>query len=484
MARGKAAVPEEHDAGAKVGVAEAEAAVFGEVVVGDVLLHQGQGRREKNALAGGVGDADVEAALPEQPDAHFFPAQAKGRGCPKAMFDGLAKAHRRQGRVASGAGPTGLGGATEKQAFEGKEGQGDGEQTAHSKEGLRPKRGRGDVAFRRTLVEATVRRLLGATWGPVASVRETRRGGRSLRAMPGPMGFGRGKVILLGEHSVVYGHPALAAGLNRGVKAQARENSETLLHCHPWNLTVSPGNDGPLDRAFAAVLASYPEGKVRVDADVKLPGGAGLGCSAALGVAVVDALDAHFGVHRTPEERGAFSLTWEKEFHGNPSGVDNTMAACGGVAVFRRGQALKPVAMKAPIHLVVAHSGESSSTKLVVAGLAERREADPEGVGARFAAIESLVLQAQMALEDGQVDALGAAMNGNQVFLRELGLSTEKLDTLCWEAMAEGSLGAKLTGAGAGGCMIALAKSQEHAQAIEARLKPMASFTLVTAAGG
>jgi len=295
------------------------------------------------------------------------------------------------------------------------------------------------------------------------------------------MAFAGGKVILLGEHGVVYGHPALAAGLTRGVRATAAAGA-ARLRITPWDVDVGTGDDSELARAFAAVLPLYPE-QASVRAEVDLPGGAGLGCSAALGVAIVAALDEHFGVARTPEERGEVSLAWERVFHGNPSGVDNMMASCGGVAVFRRGAPLERVRPRRPLPIVIAHSGESSSTKEIVAGVARQRDADPARVDGVFDGIASLVRNAGLAVAAGDLRALGQLMDLNQGLLASLLLSTEKLETLCRAARDAGALGAKLTGAGAGGCMIALAETEAQAVEIEAALAPHASLTLVALAG-
>ncbi|MCB9602190.1 MAG: mevalonate kinase [Sandaracinus sp.] len=299
------------------------------------------------------------------------------------------------------------------------------------------------------------------------------------------MAFGRGKVILLGEHGVVYGHPALAAGLGVGVHATATASTEDVIVARPWDVEARVGSDQPLALGLGAILEGMPADRprVRVEVDVDLPGGAGLGCSAAIGVAVTGALDTLLGVERTAEERGDYSLRWERVFHGNPSGVDNAMAAVGGVALFRRGQPLQPVHVKKPLSLVIAHSGESSSTKEIVARVARQREAEPERVDEAFGAIAALVNNAKLAVEAGDLKALGQLFDLNQMLLAGLMLSTEKLEELCRVAREEGALGAKLTGAGAGGCMIALAKDEADAGRIRAELAKRSPLTLVAMAG-
>lgn len=287
------------------------------------------------------------------------------------------------------------------------------------------------------------------------------------------MGFGRGKVILLGEHAVVHGYPAIAVGIERGVTARASIATADLLRLSPWNLTVGPDpeSEEPLERAFAAVLAMYPKRPaLEVNARVELPAGAGLGCSAAIGVAVIDAIDQALGIERSRDALGATALCWEAVFHGNPSGVDNAMSAVGGVALFRRGAPLEPLHSNKPLHLVIGYSGESSSTKRMVDSVARQMRNDPDRVRKAFQGIESLVLNAKVAIETGDHVALGQLLDLNHTILSSLMLCTTKIDAMCQAARAAGALGAKMTGAGGGGCMFALAAKREEADRLRAIL--------------
>lgn len=298
-------------------------------------------------------------------------------------------------------------------------------------------------------------------------------------------GKSSGKVILFGEHSVVHGHPALAAGIGLGVDALAEEcaPAQSRLIVKPWGLDLAPSDEQPLGQAFAALLASYGELGARITLDVHLPGGAGLGCSAAMGVAACVALDGLHAIDRSAEERAEAALVWERVFHGNPSGVDNAMSACGGVAVFRRGEPLEHLQIPEPLSLVIAHSGESSSTKEVVAMIARQKERDPERVGQAFDAITVLVRNARLALEAADMKSVGQLMSMNQTLLSGLMLSTTRIEALCRAAESAESLGAKLTGAGAGGCVIALGHDMDHARAIQKAMAPHASMTFTTQAG-
>lgn len=283
------------------------------------------------------------------------------------------------------------------------------------------------------------------------------------------MGFGRGKVILLGEHSVVHGSPAIAMGISRGISAVARAADEDLLSLSPWSLQVRPRNDGrePLEQAFAIALGTYSNRPpLRVDVQVDLPSGAGLGCSAALGVAIFDAIDGALCVSRSREELGRMAHEWEEVFHGSPSGIDNMAAAVGGVLRYRKGAPLKPLSLARPLRVVVAHSGERSKTKEMVSLVARQLASNPARVRDKFDDVSDLVDEAEVALSTGDMRTLGRLLNWNHGILSSLLLSTPKVEDLCRLARAHGALGAKVTGAGGGGCIVALAEDEEHAHRI------------------
>jgi mevalonate kinase len=302
----------------------------------------------------------------------------------------------------------------------------------------------------------------------------------------GGTGFGRGKVILLGEHGVVYGRPALACGIERGVRAEATSADESRLVVPTWNVGIHPSPDAEdaLPRAFDALLDVYPERpSLEVTAEVELPAGAGLGCSAAMGVAILAAMDDALGVAREPEERAEVSLAWERVFHGNPSGVDSAMAAAGGVAVFQRGEALRRVHPRHPLILAIANSGEASSTKSMVDSVRRQHERNPKRIGETFDGIAALVRNGELAVAAGDTHALGQLMDLNHGLLSSLLLSTMKLEALCEAARGAGAEGAKLTGAGGGGCMVALCKDRQSAEGIRAALAEIADEAFIAEVG-
>jgi mevalonate kinase len=295
--------------------------------------------------------------------------------------------------------------------------------------------------------------------------------------------FGHGKVILLGEHAVVYGVPAIAAGLARGVHAGAEPAEEATLAITPWDVEVRPGDGTELGDALSAVLARLEPGSLRIEAEVELPAGAGLGCSAALGVATVRAILDASGRSASDDEVAEHALAWERVFHGNPSGIDNTLAAHGGVVRFQKGAPLEVVRLRRPIHLVVGNSGESASTKRMVEGVAHQRDRDPERFDKTLQAVRSLVDNARVALDGGDLYSLGQLMNLNQALLSSLLLSTDALEAMCTAAREAGARGAKLTGSGGGGCMIALCDDPAQAEAVARAIEKTGHEAFATEVG-
>jgi mevalonate kinase len=282
-----------------------------------------------------------------------------------------------------------------------------------------------------------------------------------------------GKVILLGEHAVVYGVPALAVGIDRGARATATPIAAgpSTLRVRGWEVQATDGDtSNDLGRAFTALRsairadASGPA-HVRVEAETDLPPGGGLGCSAAIGVAVARALAGE----PPPEGLTGFVNAWETVFHGNPSGVDAAVSARGGCVVFeRRGGVahIEPVAVNGGLTLCIGNSGVASSTKSMVDSVARLAERRPEVVRKAWDGIRALVGNARLAIEAGDRFNLGRLMDLNQMLLSGLFLSTPEIEAMCEAARGASALGAKLTGAGGGGSVVALVNGLAGAERV------------------
>lgn len=276
-----------------------------------------------------------------------------------------------------------------------------------------------------------------------------------------------GKVILLGEHAVVYGVSAIAAGLSEGASATASAHTSDLLVL--GDQPVPPDSDAA--NAFAALLASLQITGVRVQAQLQIASGMGLGASAALGVAMARAvLDHTLGPseHHDPQRVIAAAMAWERVFHGNPSGIDTAAACFGGCLRFSKASGVKPLRVKEPLPLAIALTSHAASTKQMVEQVATLRERKPEVVDKTLAGISSLVENAVLSIEAGDLYGLGKLMDLCQVLLSGLYLSTTEIETACAVAREAGALGAKLTGSGGGGAVVALTASDERTRVLDA----------------
>lgn len=286
-------------------------------------------------------------------------------------------------------------------------------------------------------------------------------------------GTARGKVILLGEHAVVYGVPAIAVGIDRGARATvAAAEGPSTLRIAGWAVVREGDRELPIGRAFSDLIAvtreaGVPIGSVVVDAEADLPPGGGLGCSAALGVAVARALDPQAPSEVIAQRAGA----WERVFHGNPSGIDAAVSALGGCVLFTRGDSgaaasIERVRVPGVVHLCVGNSGQASSTRSMVEAVARTRSRRPERTQQAFDAIHTLVKNARLAIEAGDRRAVGQLLDLNQMLLSGLFVSTPEIEQMCGAARAAGAFGAKLTGAGGGGCVVALVDTPEIGAAV------------------
>ena len=293
--------------------------------------------------------------------------------------------------------------------------------------------------------------------------------------------IGWGKIILLGEHAVVYGYPALAAALDRGVIVAPVPTTKGMrLDIPAWNVSVKVDDDHPVARSLAAVADALELGRPALSlvGDAQIPHGAGLGSSAALAVAIARALLIHAKRAAEPSTLAHAATASETLVHGKPSGVDVAMAIAGGIGVFRRSTGLRSIANPPTLRVLVGPSGVPRSTGTMVERVAEATSSLPGDK--RLSELGGLTDTGTSALLARDLAGLGAAMNRAHALLAELGVSTPELDALCETARAGGAYGAKLTGAGGGGAVIAIAPRDKEAGILAAwRAAGVAGFVAV-----
>ena len=261
------------------------------------------------------------------------------------------------------------------------------------------------------------------------------------------------------RHVGPHDHPALAVGLPDGLLAYANlDTPRRRLRVPAWDLDLDLAHDAsPVARAFEVILDALSIERADVEVDSRLSPGVGMGSSAALAVAVARALATASGEAMPFSRLDPIAHAAERVFHGNPSGIDHAVAALGGVLKYRRGEQPQPQRLGAPLPLVVAVAAPGASTLKMVEGVHARLDRHPLAVGTVMNAIHQLVDAATQAIAVADWPALGEMMDINHGLLMSLGVSTPTLDAAVHVARDAGALGAKLTGAGGGGCIVALA---------------------------
>ncbi|MBI5882324.1 MAG: mevalonate kinase [Elusimicrobia bacterium] len=291
------------------------------------------------------------------------------------------------------------------------------------------------------------------------------------------------KLILLGEHAVVYGHPSVAVPLDepssRAEARQGRAGEPVGVELSDFGLAWMRG-EAPADdeaRPFTVLVERLiseglaPDNGWTLSVSSKVPIGCGLGSGASVAAAAFRAVCGLFGTARSDRELSDDVFEIEKIHHGAPSGVDNTVVAHSRPVLFRKGG--PPSFLSGPggtIFLAVADTGVRHKTAEVVADISRLRCAQPELFDGIFHRIGELALEGAESFQNGNTARLGELMTENHRLLGRLGVSTQELDRLARAARTAGSLGAKLCGAGRGGCVAALARDADSAQAVAGAL--------------
>ncbi|MCM3571215.1 mevalonate kinase [Neobacillus mesonae] len=285
------------------------------------------------------------------------------------------------------------------------------------------------------------------------------------------VGLSHSKIILTGEHAVVYGIPAIAIPFPLEVKAEIRERAEEIvldcahfkgpLHKVPKKLM---GIAACINETLLFLQKPLKGLKIRIHSSI--PIGRGLGSSAAIAIAVVRGLFAFFGKEAGREELLALVQKAEIYAHGNPSGIDMEAASSNVPIWFQKGKEVIPLKAGAPLHIVAADTGRVGDTHKAVKNVKEKYVMDSKKTKDSLKRIEEITFKTRTALEIGNIRQLGELLNMNHKELMTLGVSDDGLNLLVKAANDAGALGAKLTGGGQGGCIIALANSMQQGKEI------------------
>jgi mevalonate kinase len=282
-----------------------------------------------------------------------------------------------------------------------------------------------------------------------------------------------GKVILTGEHFVVYGEPALVMAINRNVHVRVQERqdnsirvSSTLGFSGTFQGTkFKPEKGGdetlkiltPIQVSAQAVLNYLEEDHgLNIEVDSNIPIAVGLGSSGALAVATIAAVGKLFGIDFTEKEIIKLSLEAEKIVHVNPSGIDQTISTKGGIIYYKRDEGTSKIDIDVPIPIVIGNTGIKRNTGKIVDNVRFMRDKFPQLINPLIHVAGDLTIQVIKALKHRDLNMIGELMDLNHSLLTAIGVSNDVIDRFVHVSKQSGALGAKITGAGGGGCILAL----------------------------
>ncbi len=299
-----------------------------------------------------------------------------------------------------------------------------------------------------------------------------------------------GKIILFGEHAVVYNRPAIAvpvAQVQATVMIEPRDRG-LIIHALDTGRTLDYAQADPLDPLAAIVRVTLAHlGRPAPDCALTIrsaiPIASGLGSGAAVSAASVRALAAWFEVPIDAETVSRLSYEVEKLHHGTPSGIDNTVIAYNQPVYYVRGEPIQTFSVKQPFTVAIGNTGIASPTKIAVGDVRTGWQADRARYEAWFDEIGAIAREARIAIENGAVDRLGPLMDQNQLLLEKIGVSSAELERLIGAAKGAGAAGAKLVGGGRGGNMIALIDEANREAVVAALHAAGATHVIVTTIG-
>lgn len=302
------------------------------------------------------------------------------------------------------------------------------------------------------------------------------------------------KAILVGEHAVVHGQPAIALPLSQlRAYVDSRETdlplrvSSSISSSAPFSWRQGEAaSTVPLKRAVELTArrfaASALKGELVIRSDIPIAGG--LGSGAAVSAALARGLAALLGRDLTKADLNSIVYEVEKLHHGMPSGIDNTVIVYEKPVFYVKDQPIDFIEINCPLTLVLGDTGVPSLTRAAVADVRDQLEREPRRTQQLFAQIGAIAARAKVAVLAGDHRQLGKLMTQNHRLLRALDVSSDLLDRLVEASLRAGAYGAKLSGGGRGGVMIALAPPDAAVSIKQALTRAGASGVIVSSVGG
>lgn len=280
-------------------------------------------------------------------------------------------------------------------------------------------------------------------------------------------GSGFGKVILFNEHFVVHGIPGIVSAIDSVATAEAKQTGEGTVIRDERKGAAGYAEKKRIQQQDSISRMLRTMGLVREEVSLEillggtLPSFSGIGASAASSVAIARAIAAELNLDLSDERINDIAYEAEKAYAGTPSGIDNTAATYGGLIWFKKAlqggsNMIERLTMRDPVEIVIGNTGIVADTKAMVVGVTSRMQKNPKEYDRLFKQAEQLAITARKALEDFDLRKVGELMNKNHLQLQRIEVSCEELDYLVDLARENGAFGAKLTGGGGGGCMVAL----------------------------
>ena len=290
-------------------------------------------------------------------------------------------------------------------------------------------------------------------------------------------GSGFGKVILFGEHFVVHGVPGIVSAIDSTVDAEVKKIGEGITvrderkGARGYTQKKRAQQKESIERMLKTMGIDPEKAILEIWLGGNLPGFSGIGASAASSVAIARAISEGFEMDLSDEKVNEIAYEAEKAYAGTPSGIDNTAATYGGLIWFKRNLSggpnmIEKLSIREPVEIVIGNTGIVADTKEMVAGVAARKKRNPGKYNPLFKQAEDLAFTARKALKEFDLRKVGELMNENHRLLQEIEVSCEELDYLVNLAREQGAFGAKLTGGGGGGCMVALTSGKELQEAV------------------